>query len=257
MTDSNNLPAVASQDEAKSISLYKVLANSPKIAVTKSETVRAYVRDLIKKTYFESGQGMKIDGKDLDNATDLLVKDLFSRFARITLPEIGEAFSKGVRGDFGEWFGLNVITFNNWIKAFLQCEERAKALNRVPGVEQQLKPVEVSPEEKERIGKEAFKNCLASYRKTGIVNDFGNGVYAFLHSHGLVKVTNGDVKQAYAEESERIRKVIADCKVALNRIGVGKAESELMELDRNENISFNLAKKKAVKNYFDSLPTNQ
>lgn len=81
----------------------------------------------------EIGQycGMKIEPKDADTASRFYLRDLETVFAdKIDTTEVRKVFYAGVRGQFGEYYGLNAKTFYKWTNAYIKegMSERAKRL---------------------------------------------------------------------------------------------------------------------------------
>lgn len=115
------------------------------------------VRVAIKTVYFVAGiSNDKLPDKEEFNAmVNLLIKDIEHYYKRITVEELKIAFNNGVREYYGKYYGLSVKTFNDWIKAYLESEERKKRINENNYIETGINPIQ-----KDEIRKEYLLKCL-------------------------------------------------------------------------------------------------
>ena len=98
----------------------KVLSGLKKDGVT-------FVFEVIKITEINSGL-TKLDNKDL-TALSFSVYELINEdFKNLTKLELKAACKNGVIGNYGQWFGMCLKTFNEWIKAYLNHETRKQAI---------------------------------------------------------------------------------------------------------------------------------
>ena len=87
----------------------------------------SFVFEVIKVTEINSGL-TKLDNKDL-TALAFSVYDLINEnFKNLTHLELKTACKNGVIGNYGQWFGMCLKTFNEWIKAYLNAEVRKQAI---------------------------------------------------------------------------------------------------------------------------------
>jgi len=168
---------------SKAINIY-VAALSGISATEATETALFdYLRNKVKLSFFEAGQDKNLDSETLNQLTSILTADIKRDFKVAKLNEIGEAFRLGVRKTYGDYFGLSVITFNEWIRGYLKSEERKFALQAL----NKPKPAVESHEEK---AKQIFDNMLpemlAEYKRTGKCLNFGNVRYNYLVEKGLI-----------------------------------------------------------------------
>lgn len=97
-----------------------------------------------------------------------LYSDLCERFPDLTMQEVQMAFKNGVRKDYGEYYGLNIVTFNGWLKAFIADEKRAEALmewSRSQDAEKRRREPELMPDS------EARKEMIKMYREGKLKSD--------------------------------------------------------------------------------------
>lgn len=70
-----------------------------------------------------------IDGKNLNEPTMFtLVTELYSlintRHHNLSMEEIRQAIRRGVAGDYGDYYGLGIKTFNHWIVSYKAAKVR-------------------------------------------------------------------------------------------------------------------------------------
>jgi hypothetical protein len=149
---------------------------APKAIDTNTNT---YV-DLLTQVYAVSGQ--KSSGVDMAILAKQLKAEINTYFKHLTFAELSIAINNALRGEYGEIYGINVVTFHKAIKGYLNAEntlrERKAVLARLNNPPQKDLPAE----EKEDRLKASF-NRLKQDVKDGksLVDDFGAmGCYNWL-----------------------------------------------------------------------------
>jgi hypothetical protein len=51
---------------------------------------------------------------------------IMKRFPSMQIAEVPVAFANGIRGKYGEYFGLCVVSFEQFIQAYLESDDRVK-----------------------------------------------------------------------------------------------------------------------------------
>ena len=154
------------------------------------------IQELINLTIFESG----FKTENISELIILIIKDIFADFSYMTLSEISLAFRKGIRGDLGEYMGLSVRTFYNWLKTYNETlkSEAIKALNSI----QKESISKISEKEK----KEYYERWLQSHiddferHKKGesvVIFDFGHIFYDYCIKHSIGYLTNSEKDVLY------------------------------------------------------------
>jgi hypothetical protein len=165
--------------------------NSPRISEIPKNYSGNEIKTYINRAVFEAG--MKIE--DLDKVIPIVVGDIFKDFGILTLPEIKLAYRLGVRGELGEFMGLNVRTFYVWVKNYKNTV-RAKAMRDLLSIPPP-KVKELPPPDSNLFGKYMFE-AYATFVKTGVYNftDYGNVFYNLLVRHSLIKLSYSEAKFA-------------------------------------------------------------
>ena len=78
---------------------------------------KSKLMDIVSKTEFELGYKPS-DAKQMAMTCNLLLEEIKTEFKAIRIDELPIAFKKGARGEYGEFFGLSVVTFNKWLNAY-------------------------------------------------------------------------------------------------------------------------------------------
>jgi len=242
--------------------LYITLYESVRIVNMTEEVLINASIDLVAASYAESGIRLSNDPKEsdtqLETLSNILKNDLKQYHRFMTIEEVREAFKRGARKMYGDFMGINISTYTDWINKFRFDKERAEALSRR---ERMLKPKDgLTKEDKERIFQDALNDCLEYFRKTGKVIDTGGAIFDGLWKRKKIKLTPEQVEsykeQASKNEYERLeheRKLAAD---KLDRITVNRIDIQMDELMDEKNMSIRIeAKRLSLVDYFKSLPT--
>jgi hypothetical protein len=69
---------------------------------------------------------------DRDYMVNELTDNIIARYPAIRINEIPEAIAQGIRGKYGEFYGLSVISFERFIEQYLLSDERVRAVKALP-----------------------------------------------------------------------------------------------------------------------------
>jgi hypothetical protein len=144
------------------------------------------LKTAINLTIFESG--FKVD--NISELILMIIKDIFTDFSHLTISECGIAFRNGVRGLLGDFMGLSVRTFYNWLIAYNETI-KAEAIKQLQYIR---KEKVITDEDKERIKWEwlnTFIQDFELYKKEGVIEqlDFNNGFYEYCVKTGIGYLT--------------------------------------------------------------------
>jgi len=173
--------------------------------------------------------------------TQELTTDLqtIPEFKTLKLPQIREAFQKGLSGGYGDFYGLNCVTYAKWIRAYLS-EEKTKGVSleheRVKmRLSEQKEPTEA---EKRELSEANLKRVVEKYKLTGIVDDNGNPAYMYLWNTQQISF-GADKWQEYLQramqlEQSRLNKELKNAKDSLNKTLASELTSTLNELNESQ-----------------------
>lgn len=119
-------------------------------------------------------------------ATELL-NELKGRFGVMTPSEIKECFRKGIREEYGQYFGMCVKTYHQFLKGWFDNPERAKSwLAYLDGVEKNQVRVAEKPALDPAYFMKAAEDAFKKYKETGTMPFAPASFYEyFKQSRGL------------------------------------------------------------------------
>lgn len=181
----------------------EIATGSKRIITLEKEEKEKAIKEAIKQCYFITG--VKIPTKqDLLLTVGLLMRDVETRYKKITAKGLLIAFQDGSRKEYGEYYGLNLVTFNDWIKGYLKSEKRKQML------EIEIDPNKgISQEDIDKIRNSYLERCF--YVPFDIYKDSKEWTFsdkAITGKHGLYQLLkfNGHCKWTN-EEKQKMKAV--------------------------------------------------
>ena len=105
---------------------YLIALNSKFIVDMQQQELKDRVIKVLAKTYIDCGK--VIESKELISLSNGVINEIKRYFINLKIDELDLCFQNGVRKVYGEYFGLNIVTFHQWIKSFMAEEKRLKAI---------------------------------------------------------------------------------------------------------------------------------
>lgn len=224
--------------------VYKANNGIPILHIKDKNQVVSGIHTSINQCVADSGINMPVD--DINYVKTRVTDDIMANFKMLTLEEVNLAFYMGIRGDFGEYYGLNTITFYNWLKAY-RNDLLPKILNniqnyvKVPQIEHKPNKLEQYRTWKAII--ENLSKFYDRYQKEGVYDfiDFGGINYSFIKNDlGLVEFTEDDLnlineraKQSFTDEIHKKNNDLrkqgrevqrVDIQFALEQLEIGRSD---------------------------------
>lgn len=182
--------------------------------------------------------------------TNEICRDLqtIPEFKVLKLQDISKIFQKGLTGGYGDFFGLNCVTYAKWIRAYLS-EEKTKGVSleheRVKlRLSEQKEP---TADEKRELSEANLQRVVEKYKRTGLVDDNGNPAYMYLWTTKQISF-GSDKWQEYLQramqlEQSRLNKELKNAKDSLNKTLASELTSTLNQLNESQvkSIARNLA----------------
>ena len=165
--------------------------------------------------------------------TQELTNDLqtIPEFKTLKLPQIREAFQKGLSGGYGEFYGLNCVTYAKWIRAYLSEQKTPNGQIEHEAVKlriSQEKPL--TQAEKDKISETNFKTVFEKWRRTGIIQDYGSACYYYLERIGKINLSvqekNEYMQRAEQLEHQRLQEKLEEAKSKLDKVAKITIERE-------------------------------
>lgn len=154
---------------------------SPVIVKIEQKTFRTFVYMLITQTYIKCGQPIEAD--KITAFLPLFLEEL-EDYPWITITELTQAFKRGYKGDYGKYYGLNILTFINWIKSYVEFDRQEELRNLK--VVKELPAKIVSEEDSIFILCCGVIRCFNEFFETGIIPYSNFYIYDFLKDHELI-----------------------------------------------------------------------
>lgn len=160
------------------------------------------------KTIVESGIGM--EEKEQEALIFLCIQEVINDFSYMTLEDVRIAVKKGVRLDYGKFYGLNITTLNFWLKEYVNTTKK-DAMKLLP----QIKPKEEFKGLNDEQQKIIFKRWLDSWidlfekyheGENITVSDAGNVFYKYCIKNKISSLT---VQEMITLENKAKRLIIA------------------------------------------------
>jgi hypothetical protein len=112
---------------------WAILKQSPVRKVPKREVFNIILISVAKS--FADLNIKSLTQPDRDYLVNELTDNIIARYPAIRINEIPVAIANGIRGKYGEFYGLSVISFERFIEQYLLSEERVQAVKSLPAPE--------------------------------------------------------------------------------------------------------------------------
>jgi len=188
---------------------------------TIKESDKAEIEDALKDAlmYAVADSGFKMHEDDAKYLKVELFKILVNKYHYLRLAEIKIAFRNGVQKVYGEFIGLSLASFSQFLSKYSSSQERAKAVieQRPERMIEQHTPEPLDPMIR-------VKELYRDFKKSGTCDDIGNVAYTYLDREGKIDFTP-EQKRKFMELAHAEMLVLFDPKKA-------KDLQELREKDR-------------------------
>lgn len=225
------------------------LLSRPKICNETTNTVHNFMTALLGKLQAISGQFMEDDMFDFTLSE--LVSDLKSNYGGLTLFEVEYALNNGAKGNYGDFYGLNVKTFHTWLRMYFTSKERTDAVmqmqNKSPAKQISKKGC-ITDRESLKMSIEKALDDFAYYKAHKSIRDLGGITYSFLNRKGLLTLSNKEKWGFYNQAKDKLENKRDSVKSIYEVINLSMRDKIY---HRNEIIS--LAKDLSLKSYFDKI----
>lgn len=158
---------------------------------------------LITKTFIKCGQPIEAD--KIEVVVGLFSEEILDDFPYITVKEIEKAFKDGYKGNYGKYYGLNVLTFIGWIDFFVK-NIRNKELLKLKVIDEAAKLPELSESGKKEILVNGCIRCFNEFKDTGSLPIASSHIYKFLDSRGVFNFTSIELDKIHKTAIQRLRK---------------------------------------------------
>ena len=162
------------------------------------------IHQSVNRTIADKGVNMEV--VDMDYLKRSITDDILRDFPTLTLQDVNICFTMGVRGNLGEYFGINVVSLYGWLKKYKE-EVIPEAIKEValylPPPQLEETAIDYKKLDLEKV--DNICNAIETYIKDGIYefNDYGNIHYNFLNRLGTFDDIS-DSEKDFVKEDARL-----------------------------------------------------
>lgn len=227
-----------------------------RIVNLKKAEILIRVNKMVNDAYVYAGHTSKLDGSNDKIHAQLVssfTQELISDFSYFTLDEVEIAIVKGLRGEYGEYQGINNLSLYKFLIKYKESMQRKEAIEKQRKyIDALTKPKELSNEEKEKILYVGALRKFSEFKKNKSVYDAGGVTYNYLTRLGII---------CYDEEKRQIFKERAKHKLKEQTMMKGKKQTmsgiqvqDFIKLITDDNFMVICeAKSMALNDFFKSL----
>ncbi len=216
-----------------------------------NDTLEDKLLDLVKQTHLIAGIKHSGDMNELNITVSEIIAEMRLNKTNIRVDEIEIAFKNGAHKKYGDYFGLNAVTFCSFIKSYVLDPNRLEAI-KITKVEQPK--TEPTREQKFEIGKNLALSTLQKFLEEKPIDIEGATVYRFLRKFGIV-VYSEDEQVDFLEGA---RTIVINNKhrekfTSLDKHVRATIEKELNDVSLLETKIIHTAQHNGLVQYFQSL----
>lgn len=221
-----------------------IVLHKPIRELNQPELKEALVR-LITTIYRIAGYELKAE--DCAFQVNELLKDVSN--SHMTLETLSEVMIKGVKGQFGDWHGLSVMTYHKWIAAY----KAIKPVNQVKALPQKV-DLPLTKEEREQVFRDSLEWSRQHFYRTGELLDVGNKLFDGCWNRGIINFDEAQAKiykdDAFARISHEQETRLKSAKERIDKIAVNQIMEEIARTFEEDSLVKIEAKKLALADYF-------
>lgn len=161
------------------------------------------IHQSINRAIADKGVNMEIE--DMNYLKRSITDDILKDFTTLTLQDIILCFNMGVRGNLGEYFGLNVVTFYGWLKKYKEeilPKMFSEVKNYLPTAQEVVEDIDYKKLDLDKI--ENICSAISLLKEEGnyVFNDFGNIHYNFLDKFNYFDSISDEDKLIVKEDAK-------------------------------------------------------
>lgn len=160
------------------------------------------IHQSINKAIADKGINMELE--DMNYLKRSITDDILKDFTTLTLQDIILCFNMGVRGNLGDYFGLNVVTFYGWLKKYKEeilPKMFSEVKNYLPPAQEVVENVDYKKLDLDKIENICSAINLFNEERNYVFNDFGNIHYNFLDKFNYFDSVSDEDKLVVKEDA--------------------------------------------------------
>lgn len=232
--------------------------------IQKYDTSYNYLVGVFGKTIVESGIGMEEGEQEV--FISLCIDEVINDFSYLTIEDVRIAVKKGVRLDYGKFYGLNITTLNFWLKEYVNSTKK-DAMKLLPHIKPKEEYNGLNDEQKKIVYKRWLDSWIDLFEKYHegeniIISDAGNVFYKYCIKNKITPPLT--VSEMLTLENKAKRLIIANGKEhARSSYQIKEINAIIEAINKNritDDIELKIvseAKRLAIYTFFDKLITEK
>lgn len=173
---------------------------SKKLAEYDRIEVERLCREICLKAFVDTGSA-KVGNELLKITTSCLLTEILPYKQILSPIGLKIAIETGVRKEYGEYYGINAVSFNMFLKGYMNSQERLNAVTKQKQHETKLANDRRAVETMD-AAKEFTKYCYDKYKEQNVIWDPAQTAYDWLKKKRLIKNFTKELKNSIRAEAE-------------------------------------------------------
>lgn len=152
-------------------------------------------------------KGVNMDVKEINHLKLSITDDIIKDFPTLTLQDIVLCFNMGVRGNLGEYYGINVATLYGWLKKYKEeiiPKMVSEVKNFLPPPQEVKEVIDYERFDLDKVENICSAIILFNDEKLYVFNDFGNIHYNFLYKFGYFDLVTDDIVSKVQQDAKTL-----------------------------------------------------
>lgn len=205
--------------------------------------------------------GFTVHEKAMAVMLEEVPKDIQLNFKLLEIPEIAQAFYEGVRGHYGEYYGITTVTIHKWLKSYIESGSHQiylanKTQASIPLLAEQATKTQ---QEIDAILKKGIITSFELYKATGTILDYGSPKYDWLFTHKILVPDQEQCDYYISEAIKQVKLEISDKAnsfIHLDRLEAARDLKTFVSQGNTHSVVQAYAKEYALRDFFDRLLEN-
>lgn len=194
-----------------------------KIATMEKVNAGNSIYEIVKISEFDSGIG-KYDNDDLIVLSKSIYDLIIDRYQTLTITEFKKACKYGVINTYGDWQGMCLKTFNQWIKGYLNAEQRVTAIKEWNAKIAKSETSDVPVKSRIEFSKQSAIKAFEHYKLTKEMPLSPSSYYDVINEFIGIEYKG---KKTLITDPETRKKIVAECEELHTKMAMGlKKKSE-------------------------------
>lgn len=162
--------------------------------------VEKLCREICLKAFVDTGSS-KVGNELLKITTSCLLSEILPYKNNLSPLGLKMAIEKGIRKEYGEYYGINAVSFNMFLKGYMTSQERSNAI-----IKQREHEIKVANDRQAVETMDASQNftiyCYQKYKEEDVIYDPAQTAYDWLKKKGLINGFTKELKESIKTEAE-------------------------------------------------------